>query len=648
MRKLPFFRGLRGRMLTLIGGAVLLGLATLTVVMTVKLSALVQEEAFANARLEAAVAGRRAAAPLETGMTTARTLAHAMEALVSGPEKPDRATAQTLLRHALEANPGFIGIWMVSEPEAFDGRDAVHRGQPGHDGTGRFVPYLNRGAGAIALEAIKDYDSPTAGEFYQLPKKTNRETILEPYVYKVAGKDVLMTSMVVPVRDAKGAFAGAVGVDLALGSLAEEITESKIGETGYAALVSNRGLYVAHPKRERNGKPVVDTDPWAKAYLGHFLRGETFLTESFSRTLNDVTFRVAAPVRIGNSDTPWTSVVTITRGEVLASVGRIRDTVLQLGAAVLAGVLAVVWWLSRRIATPIQRVAAALNEGAIQVEAASTQVSGASQAMASGASEQAASLEETSAACEELAGMTQRNAEHAQAARTLAAETRAAAEAGAGDMQQMTAAMTELKAASASVAKIVQTIDQIAFQTNILALNAAVEAARAGSAGAGFAVVADEVRSLAQRSAEAAKETTATLETTIAKSDRGFEISTQVAASLSGIVDKARGVDEMVGQIAQASGEQTKGIAEINRALGQMDTATQQAAAQAEETASASEELSAQAVTLKKAVGELVGVISGAAQPAPRSAPAAATEADRPPTVRTPPPLRRRPVPAEA
>ncbi len=171
--------------------------------------------------------------------------------------------------------------------------------------------------------------------------------------------------------------------------------------------------------------------------------------------------------------------------------------------------------------------------------------------------------------------------------------------------------MSELKDASAAVAKIVKTIDEIAFQTNILALNAAVEAARAGEAGAGFAVVAEEVRNLAQRSAVAAKETAGTIETTIAKSAHGFAISGKVAVALDGIVEKARRVDELVDEIATASTEQNQGIAQINRALGQMDKSTQGAAATAEETASASEEMSAQAMTLKEAVEQLLSLVDG-------------------------------------
>jgi methyl-accepting chemotaxis protein len=231
--------------------------------------------------------------------------------------------------------------------------------------------------------------------------------------------------------------------------------------------------------------------------------------------------------------------------------------------------------------------------------------------LAEGASEQAASLEETSASLEEMSSMTKRNADSALAAKELTGQTRAAAECGARDMQEMNDAMAAIKTSGDNIAKIIKTIDEIAFQTNILALNAAVEAARAGEAGMGFAVVADEVRNLAQRSAQAAKETAEKIEDSIGKSHRGVQISGKVAGGLQEIVAKARKVDELVAEIAAASREQNEGISQVNAAIGEMDKVTQNNAASAEESASASEELNAQAATLKDSVGELLKLVDG-------------------------------------
>jgi len=259
----------------------------------------------------------------------------------------------------------------------------------------------------------------------------------------------------------------------------------------------------------------------------------------------------------------------------------------------------------------LKTVSHALGEGAEHVTSAAGQVSSASQTLAEGANEQAASLEETSSSLEEMASMTKNNAENTQKTNALAKQTRAAADKGSNDMQAMIGAMQAIKTSSDDIAKIIKTIDEIAFQTNILALNAAVEAARAGEAGMGFAVVADEVRNLAQRSAQAAKETADKIESAIAKSAQGVEISNAVALSLNEIVTKARQVDELAAEVANASREQTEGINQINTAVGQMDKVTQSNAATAEESAAAAEELNAQAETMKQSVTELLHLVGG-------------------------------------
>jgi methyl-accepting chemotaxis protein len=207
--------------------------------------------------------------------------------------------------------------------------------------------------------------------------------------------------------------------------------------------------------------------------------------------------------------------------------------------------------------------------------------------------------------------MTKRNAENALSAKDLSSETRHAAETGSTNMQEMNHAMADIQSASGNISKIIKTIDEIAFQTNILALNAAVEAARAGDAGLGFAVVADEVRNLAQRSAQAAKETAEKIEDSIAKSANGVALSGKVTESLTQIVTKARQVDELVAEIATASREQSQGIDQVNTAVTQMDKVTQTNAAAAEESASASEELNAQAATLREIVAELQILVTG-------------------------------------
>jgi methyl-accepting chemotaxis protein len=279
---------------------------------------------------------------------------------------------------------------------------------------------------------------------------------------------------------------------------------------------------------------------------------------------------------------------------------------LILGATLAASVR-----ISHSITKTVQAVADGLLLSAKHIASASAQLSETSQSLAAGSSEQAASIEETSASLEQASSTTQRNAENVTTAKGLATQTRAAADQGVKDMQSMSQAMEAIKVSSSDIAKIIKAIDEIAFQTNILALNAAVEAARAGEAGMGFAVVADEVRNLAQRSAEAAKETAAKIEGAISKTGQGVAITGKVALALNEILAKARQMDELASEIAAASSEQANGIGQINAAVGQVDKVTQSNAANAEETAASAEELNAQAETMKKLVMDLVSLVGG-------------------------------------
>ncbi|MGD0815350.1 MAG: methyl-accepting chemotaxis protein [Verrucomicrobiota bacterium] len=305
---------------------------------------------------------------------------------------------------------------------------------------------------------------------------------------------------------------------------------------------------------------------------------------------------------------------------------------LAVAASIVVGLL-----ITRSISRILRQSVDRLSDGAEQTASASGQVSSASQTLAEGASEQAASLEETSASLEEISSMTKKNADNAQTTKGLANIARAAADSGANDMQKMSLAMQDIKSSSDDISKIIKTIDEIAFQTNILALNAAVEAARAGEAGMGFAVVADEVRNLAQRSAQAAKETAAKIETAIAKTAQGVEMSEKVAKSLTEIVTNVRKVDELVAEIATASKEQSNGVAQVNIAVTQMDKVTQSNAASAEESASAAQELNAQTHVLRGVVNELMKLVGGTQQmgstPAAPAVKLAATSAPEKPVL---------------
>lgn len=271
------------------------------------------------------------------------------------------------------------------------------------------------------------------------------------------------------------------------------------------------------------------------------------------------------------------------------------------------------WILARSTVRPIFQAADFLNRTAGEVTNAANQISSSSHSLAEGAAEQASSLEETSSSLEEMSSMTKQNADNANQAKTMMAETKKIVEKVDSHMGKMAGAIAEITRTSEETGKIIKTIDEIAFQTNLLALNAAVEAARAGEAGAGFAVVADEVRNLAMRAAEAAKNTNGLIDNTIKAVKQGNQLTSETQEAFRENVAVAGKVGQLIDEIAAASQEQAQGISQINKAVAEMDKVTQQTAASAEESASASEELTAQAEQMKCSVSDLVAVIGGKA-----------------------------------
>jgi len=368
-------------------------------------------------------------------------------------------------------------------------------------------------------------------------------------------------------------------------------------------LAEDKNFHGLSPSLQKNLPPAAEKFAQAGATLGDLLKqaaqGETVSAPAVAAA---AWAAQAQAIKMWQTSAPELDVLLDARiRDVRAT--RFWSFLAVAGIQIFVGW--VIWHNVRRVNGALNVVSRDLLESTQQFVAVSGEITGASQNLAESSTEQAANLEETGAALEEMSSMFKRNAESLQQADNLAKEARTAADQGVDKMQQMNTAMFAIKTSSDDIAKIIKTIDEIAFQTNILALNAAVEAARAGEAGMGFAVVADEVRSLAQRSATAAKETARMIESAIHNTNEGVVITTQVAAVLNEIVVKIRQVDELAAEVAEASREQTRGITQINASVGQIDKTTQANAAGAEESAAAAEELSAQSRLVARAVDKL-------------------------------------------
>ncbi|MBB5059142.1 methyl-accepting chemotaxis protein/methyl-accepting chemotaxis protein-1 (serine sensor receptor) [Granulicella aggregans] len=308
-------------------------------------------------------------------------------------------------------------------------------------------------------------------------------------------------------------------------------------------------------------------------------------------------------------------VVVVSAEDAISSIAPARY--LSIAFVLLAmGVGGAVAWVIKGINSTLQSSIVELNDGAEQVATAAGQVSSSSQSLAQGASQQAASLEETSASSEEINSMARKNTDNSRSTAELLAMSQEKVGQANRYLEEMVVSMDLITDSSGKISKIIKVIDEIAFQTNILALNAAVEAARAGEAGMGFAVVADEVRSLAQRSAQAAKDTAALIEDSITRSGEGKVKVDQVALAIRAVTEDAAKVKVMVDEVSLGSEEQSRGIDQIGRAITQMEQVTQTNAASAEESAAAAEQLSAQSETLKDVIGRLHEMVGGSVQAA--------------------------------
>jgi len=397
---------------------------------------------------------------------------------------------------------------------------------------------------------------------------------------------------------------GAIVSGWKLNPLSKRIGELKLGKTGFAFLVDNKGMIIVHPEKELMMKTNIGELKGMESVARRMIASEEGVQECPYK--GDDKIVAFAPIQAAQ----WGVGLVISKKELMGPIRNMRNIIMLAGIIVIAVAATIILLtVQRSISTPINRIVENLNEGAEQLSSASSEISSASQMLAEGASEQAASIQESSSSLEEVSSRTKKNADNATQADRLMKESNEVVLKANRSMGELSSAMEEISKTGEETAKIIKTIDEIAFQTNLLALNAAVEAARAGEVGAGFAVVAGEVRNLAMRAAEAARNTSHLIDGTVKKIRQGSDLVVKTNEAFSEVAKGTHKVGELVSEIAISSREQAQGLEQVNKAVDEMDKIAQRNAANAEESASTSEELSAQAVQMKDIVSAMVKLV---------------------------------------
>lgn len=564
-------------------------------------------------------------------MDISRTLANTFSNAVypDGPVRLTREDANRIIRTVLERNEFMFGAWSCWEPNAFDGNDAeyVNRG-PGHDATGRYLPYFTRDAeGNIRLEPCTAYEeSNEYSGWYQRPKKTLREMVAPPWEFEAQGKKVMMVSSSAPIVR-NGGFYGVAGGDITVGWL-QEFAEGAVSEYGNHAVMSiyshNGTVAAVSGEPERVGASLEDLFPDDyQTMIRDIQRGKA------AANLGERFLTVQVPVQLGETGEPWRLQLQIDKEYVTAKATAMMVWQIVLGAFILLFSVLVIALVVRGLIQPLiqlvrttekvgrgnlaqeididqadeigaladrfremieklKEIIGEIQQGASRILSASLQLSSTSQQLSEGASEQAAAIEEISSSMEQMSSNISQNADNAR-------QTESIAQKAASDILDGKKAVDETLKAMREIASEITIINEISTRTDMLAINAAIEASKADAHGKGFATVASQVKTLSEKTQTAASR--------IDKlSGSSIRIAEDSSKLLEKVVPDIQNTHNLVQEISAASIEQNSGASQINDSVYQLNQVVQQNAAAAEEMSASAGELASQAERLNEII----------------------------------------------
>lgn len=416
-----------------------------------------------------------------------------------------------------------------------------------------------------------------------------------------------------PIKDEKGNVFGAVYTgekEIDYDLMSTELLKIKLGKTGYFYIANSKGDIIIHPTLA--GQNLYNTkDKYGYEFMKDICAKKNGVITYWWQNEGEKNYREKMVIYKYFQETDWIILGGIYTDELYEDINKFRDLFIIILIVTIISVATMVIFIANSIANPIVKMTREISLASNNLESASYQVSSSSQELSSGSSELASSIEEITSSLEELQSVIESNTNNINQSELMMSETKKGSVKATEKMSELQVALTEINENSKRIVKIIKVIDDIAFQTNILALNAAVEAARAGDAGKGFAVVADQVKSLAQKSAEAAKETAELIDKAINSVLKGEELGKNVNEIQTKATEMTEKVAVLLDEVNRASKEQLKGINQITQAVNQTNSVVQQTASSAEESAAASEELLSQAESLNTIVDKLFEVIKG-------------------------------------
>lgn len=548
---------------------------------------------------------------LDFAMNKAKGLAHTFISYKRSASTIQRDLLVDILRSCLENNDELFGVWTVWEPNALDARDNDYVNAPGHDATGRFIPYWNR-AGGFHLEPCVDYDAPgLSGEYYRRPKATLKDVLMEPVSYKIGGEDITVVSMVSPIIVADR-FMGVVGVDYSMKKFVELVANVKPYRSGYGAIIAHNGYIVAHPIKDRIGKTIDEAKYSKNNSTNEDHQAALMVNTETSPITREIVYAIYAPIQITGVDTIWQLKVCTPIDEVQAGARHVRNMASIMSVFAVVLLILMVSVISNKLIFKVENTVNRLKEYAEVSLASASEMSSVGQAISQGASEQAASIAETAASLELLAHLSKVNKEHIENIRNMIhTEVGTSYTTIDGYLKEMIETISISTDKSQKTFEIVGTIEEIAFYTNLLALNAAIESAKVGDVGSGFAVVSKEVRALAGRSAEAAQKASSLILESNQKHQAVSEMNTLVFEAFQSNRTYFNRVNDLIEKMAQITSEQTKGIEQINAAIVHIEKVIQQNAASSQEMASSTQQMHSQVQLTEERIKELHGIIGG-------------------------------------